>query len=327
MVELKKGFSKVWKSFLPLHTNGDVAFIFLYHTIEKDGEIFPWTHGHRYVTPLKNFKIQIEFIKKHFNIVSTSDLIHSIQFNKHKGKMLAAIHFDDGFRSYIDIAVPHLNALKIPSTVFLTYNNIRGDIPLRNKIAYCINTKIKMHYLAEMNKLQEEMNMYAIDLRKMSIHNILAWSKKNFTTEMEQLTNEIFAETNGCSTEKSPFLNMKLVTSLNNMSNIEIGSHTLSHPMLSKLNLEQQKYEILTGHQKLEELLGKSLCFFAYPFGGRSHFNKDSRDIVASKEGLTAFSTYGGINCEFDNTDMKRITVTDQSAFSLKRIIISNFIH
>ena len=111
---------------------------------------------------------------------------------------------------------------------------------------------------------------------------------------------------------------------IKNDPDIEIGSHTLSHPMLSLLDEYCQRREIFKGHNKLEELVGKKIKFFAYPYGGIHHFNKTSQNIVKEIEGLTAFSTYGGINRSYNRTDLKRITLTSQSPFGVKSLIFLN---
>lgn len=52
----------------------------------------------------------------------------------------------------------------------------------------------------------------------------------------------------------------------------EIGSHTLSHPLLTKLTPEHQVAEILSGKEELEEIIGKPVTKFAYP---RGWFNEE----------------------------------------------------
>jgi len=48
---------------------------------------------------------------------------------------------------------------------------------------------------------------------------------------------------------------------------IEIGSHTLSHPDLAALSVADQRHEIHHSKARLEEILGRQVASFAYPFG------------------------------------------------------------
>ncbi len=52
---------------------------------------------------------------------------------------------------------------------------------------------------------------------------------------------------------------------------MEIGGHTKTHPRLSRLDLLAMEHEILGSKRELEDLLGKRVSSFAYPFGD---FNK-----------------------------------------------------
>lgn len=47
----------------------------------------------------------------------------------------------------------------------------------------------------------------------------------------------------------------------------EIGSHSLSHPMLTNLDASHLRAEIVDSRKKLEKLLGVPILTFAYPFG------------------------------------------------------------
>lgn len=48
---------------------------------------------------------------------------------------------------------------------------------------------------------------------------------------------------------------------------VEIGAHTLTHPSLTALGLEERRREIDGGRKRLEELVGRPIDAFAYPYG------------------------------------------------------------
>ena len=48
---------------------------------------------------------------------------------------------------------------------------------------------------------------------------------------------------------------------------IEIGGHTVTHPSLPVLGLDEQEREIADGRGRLEELVGRPLEAFSYPYG------------------------------------------------------------
>lgn len=61
---------------------------------------------------------------------------------------------------------------------------------------------------------------------------------------------------------------------------VEIGAHTMTHPVLSGLPVAAQQSEIRQSKARLEEILERPVSSFAYPFGGYEHFTRQSIRIV-----------------------------------------------
>lgn len=74
----------------------------------------------------------------------------------------------------------------------------------------------------------------------------------------------------------------------------EIGSHTLTHPDMAAIPLEQARRELFDSKKLLEDKLGRPVRWFAYPFGGVEHFRLDRLPLVqeAGYEGI--LSAHGG---------------------------------
>lgn len=87
----------------------------------------------------------------------------------------------------------------------------------------------------------------------------------------------------------------------------DIGSHTLSHPFLSKLPAEHAKEEIASSRRKLEDLFGRPVDHFCYPYGD---YNERVRDLVQEAGYKTACTTEWGVNSSGDcSWTLKRLTV------------------
>ena len=61
---------------------------------------------------------------------------------------------------------------------------------------------------------------------------------------------------------------------------ISIGNHTYSHKILSTLSREEQKREIKSGRDRIEDMLAVTPASFAYPFGQLIHYTHDTIDIL-----------------------------------------------
>ena len=68
----------------------------------------------------------------------------------------------------------------------------------------------------------------------------------------------------------------------------EIGAHTLAHPSLPRLKIEEATNEIVGSKKWLEDLLGKECKMFAYPFG---HFNSEITQAVKNAGFMGARTT------------------------------------
>jgi peptidoglycan/xylan/chitin deacetylase (PgdA/CDA1 family) len=85
-----------------------------------------------------------------------------------------------------------------------------------------------------------------------------------------------------------------------------IGSHSLSHPYLTRLSRRDAREEIVTSKKKLEDTFGVPIDDFCYPYG---NWNETVRDLVIEAGYHTACTADFGVN------------PPDVSPFSLRRII------
>ena len=62
---------------------------------------------------------------------------------------------------------------------------------------------------------------------------------------------------------------------------VELGGHTVSHPNLAACDHDARRDELETGKSRLEQIGGRPLEWFAYPFGGRDTFDDETAAAVA----------------------------------------------
>ena len=91
---------------------------------------------------------------------------------------------------------------------------------------------------------------------------------------------------------------------------IEIGAHTVSHPLLPAHSSGFQRHEILNGKSQLERILGIPIYAFAYPYGEYDHA---SLDTVREAEFLCACTT------------VQNICTVGTSVYELPRVTIKNW--
>ena len=101
---------------------------------------------------------------------------------------------------------------------------------------------------------------------------------------------------------------------------IEIGSHTLDHVNLPKLNKEEKEKQLLESKKQIENIFGTKCDSFAYPFG---FYDEDSVKIVENIGYTNATTTVNGVfdKNRYSNFEIPRIMVSGREglfAFILK---------
>jgi peptidoglycan/xylan/chitin deacetylase (PgdA/CDA1 family) len=99
---------------------------------------------------------------------------------------------------------------------------------------------------------------------------------------------------------------------------IELGCHTVSHAILSRLDAERQQEEIEGCARALERELGSAGAALAYPFGRR--WDYDARSVEAARGAgyACAVNTHAGVNVRgSDPYQLKRVAIDDSSELAL----------
>ncbi|MEN8352532.1 polysaccharide deacetylase family protein [Acinetobacter towneri] len=111
---------------------------------------------------------------------------------------------------------------------------------------------------------------------------------------------------------REPKLNDEQVKFLSNSGLIEIGSHTMTHANLAKLDDAECLDELIKSKQSLENLIHQPVNSFAYPFGIYAE-----RDVsLAQQAGYTnAVTTQEGVDEQLpDFMQLKRIKISGKDS-------------
>jgi peptidoglycan/xylan/chitin deacetylase (PgdA/CDA1 family) len=95
---------------------------------------------------------------------------------------------------------------------------------------------------------------------------------------------------------------------------MEIGGHTVNHPILARLDPAQARREIADGKEALEALVGSPVRSFAYPNGkpGQDYLAEHAR--MAREIGFDAAvsTSWGAASQASDSFQLPRFTPWDQ---------------
>ncbi len=103
---------------------------------------------------------------------------------------------------------------------------------------------------------------------------------------------------------------------------VEVGAHTVHHPVLSTLDLAAQRTELKESKDRLEQLVGGPVAAFSYPFGKTTDYNRAS--VAAAREvgfECACSNFQGHVNSRVNPFEVPRYLVRDWSGEEFRREI------
>lgn len=110
--------------------------------------------------------------------------------------------------------------------------------------------------------------------------------------------------------DKPGFLSKQNLRNLHNNPFCTIGSHTMTHPYLTRISKSEMRYEVLGSKKELENILGDPVEHFSFPFGDR---NRKITDFVHKNYKFVATSAIG--HNEHNFKSLNRIEITKYDSF------------
>lgn len=240
---------------------------------------------------LITFRWQMEVLARCFNVLPLSEALHASSIGQLPARAVC-ITFDDGYRSLHDLALPVLREFCLPATVFITSGFIGEGTMWNDRIIDAL--QVMPDGQLDLTDLGlGSYPLHSILQRRIAIDTLTEKSKylppENRHTVIERLSTIA-----GSAGNAGKMLTREMV--LNLVSNgIDIGAHTVSHPILTSLDDESVRAEIIGGKNELESILGKPIRLFAYPNGKKGKdYNASHVQMVREAGYDAAFTTEVG---------------------------------
>ena len=242
--------------------------IIIYHHVNV--ESLPWQLID--VTPVTDFEKEIAYIGKHAEILPLDYVVNQLTEMKPIPERTVCITFDDGFKDNYTHAYPLLKKYKVPATIFLSTSHINGNsISLYDEVRYAIwittKQKVTIPGLGELDISDHNKRLSAIKkIRKVTTVKPDKEAGIFLKYALEALDTEISPDFG-----EKLFLSWDEITEMSN-GGISFGAHTVTHPNLTAIPVDNAEWEISTSKKEIEEKLGRQCNLFAYPFG---YYNSD----------------------------------------------------
>jgi peptidoglycan/xylan/chitin deacetylase (PgdA/CDA1 family) len=127
---------------------------------------------------------------------------------------------------------------------------------------------------------------------------------------LEELRHARGAETAGRASHRP--MSLEEVKTLADSKLAEIGAHTVTHPVLAALPIDRQRDEIGRSKSQLEEILGRPIGSFSYPFGMQDDYTSEAIAMVRDSGFACACSNFEGVvDQRTDPYQLPRFVVRD----------------
>lgn len=242
----------------------------------------------------KGFAEQCRFVNRWFTVISYHRLSCWLRGEGELPPWPALVTFDDGYRDNFTTALPILRQMEMPSMLFLATDHLQGGMPFYwDLAAYCFQHAPAITLslpllgkvsLAEPHRRQHFLKKWLATAKNVTeaekadaVHQLPAAMRVNISWDRFSELTMTWAE-----------------ASLLPREGMTLGAHTRSHPILSKLPLNEALDEIGGSREDIETRIGQKVVSFAYPNGGRADFSDRLEEGIKELGFESAFTLIPG---------------------------------
>jgi len=325
------------------------VLILLYHRVaelQSDPQMLS-------VTP-QHFSEHLAFLGKHTQIMRLGDVVQALQ-DGNLPQHGAVITFDDGYADNLYNAKPLLEIYDTPATVYVTTGVMGhkrefwwdeldrillspGMLPRTLRLE--VNGSLCQWDLGDATYYSEKdhhrdsgwnvLEKYDPTPRQSLYHSLSKLLRPLAERERRKILDDLlsWADADSPGRRAHQILSPGEVLSLVEGGLVEIGAHTVNHPLLVSLPVPTQRAEIASSKQELEEVLGKPVTSFSYPFGGPNDYTRESVMLVKEAGFRWACSNFQGpVSLGADVFQLPRLLVRDWDGDEFARRFQAMFDH
>ena len=238
------------------------------------------------------FARQMDFIAERFNAVSLADVVSWLDGKGSLPSNPALITFDDGYRDNLEQALPVLRERDLPAVLFVATENIDRQEPFFwDSAAYFFR-----------HTIVEEADLPVVGARSWgstpsqvcaewieAAKRIPQSRRAEATEQLGQVLGVAMPDAAGA----TGLLSWDEIREMAG-NGIDIGSHTLSHAILTELAPPEAHKELAGSRRRLEEELNMPVRTLAYPNGTTLDFNLQVEALTRETGYSAAFTLVPG---------------------------------
>jgi peptidoglycan/xylan/chitin deacetylase (PgdA/CDA1 family) len=244
------------------------------------------------------FEWQLEYLQRHYNPITFQQLLEWLLADGWLPPRPVLITFDDGHKNNYQFALPALTKRNMSAVCFVVAENL-GLKQLTwfedayYRLMFSPSTMWKVRN-GERWDLSDKKQRTAACGRFFTVCRNLSESEQQ--QELASLREQLPVQpVDGKFPGRFEFLSVEDLQAMQ-QHGIEIGAHTMTHPILAQLEPDASNREIALSKSRLQEQSGIPVRGFAYPFGApQLDFTHREQDYVRQSGFSLAFAGEGGL--------------------------------
>jgi peptidoglycan/xylan/chitin deacetylase (PgdA/CDA1 family) len=211
----------------------------------------------------RRFDQQLSWLKAALNVIPLHEAIDRLRQKKLPARA-ACITFDDGYADNATVALPILLRHRLHATFFISTGFLDGGRMFNDTIIESVRRApgpvIDLGFL--------ELGTHRIDTprSRRAVIELIIDKLKYLPSSSRQMQVDALARSVGGDLPQDLMMRSAQVRDLHR-EGMTIGAHTVTHPILARLDPAEARAEIQAGRAALESLVGAPVTLFAYPNG------------------------------------------------------------
>ena len=286
--------------------------VLMYHFVSssKDAPLFAGVPG----VAVEDFELQLSYLIKNGIALCEQDIKHASRSGHYPGDEYFYLTFDDGIKQHFNNVYPMLKDYGLQASFFIPTMALESNmVPILEK-----QRLLQYNLFSNYQEFLDIFCMLAIKISRAKDKNIFYPNTENInnsqnylieydfysnkdryfrmlrneylsTEEFSNIINTMFANfyINDKEFIDEYYLSIDDIKIMNDNDMI-IGGHSYSHPFLDKISVIEMQKEIDRSVDFLQNLIGKDIHSFSYPFGA---FNNNVVEYLRKSKFHYAFST------------------------------------
>jgi peptidoglycan/xylan/chitin deacetylase (PgdA/CDA1 family) len=269
------------------------ATILMLHRLSGNGD------GHSMGMPVERFEQYIQYLTRHYRVVSLNTLIEELQQGTVR-PYTVAVTVDDGHHEIFTLAAPILRKYGVPATLFVVSEFINGKLWIwTDRFRFVFNRAASSLVTFTHRGRMHVLDMRTEAARRRETERCIAHAKRIPAPEREELL-EALAQACGVTIPVAPAPEYRPMTwaQLRTLATegFEVGAHTRTHSILSHVGPGQLQDETKGCKEEIERNLGIPVRYFAYPNGRSEDYGPEVIEAVSRAGYQAAVTTVVGGN-------------------------------